>query len=61
MRQKRRRRLLRRWRWQCDLGEGQIGTLDYWGRRYEGGFMAAYEKIDVGIPYDGPEALLFNE
>jgi flavin reductase (DIM6/NTAB) family NADH-FMN oxidoreductase RutF len=31
------------------------------GRPYEGGFVAAYEAMSVGIPYDGPEALRFNE
>ena len=39
----------------------KVKPAHYCGRPYEGGFVAAYEKIDVGIPYDGPEALRFNE
>lgn len=39
----------------------KVKSAHYCGRPYEGGFVAAYEKIDVGIPYDGPEALRFNE
>lgn len=31
------------------------------GRPYGGGFVAAYEAITVGIPYDGPEAARFDE
>lgn len=39
----------------------KVKSAHYCGRPYEGGFVAAYEKMDVGIPYDGPEALRFNE
>jgi flavin reductase (DIM6/NTAB) family NADH-FMN oxidoreductase RutF len=32
----------------------------YCGRPYGSSFVAAWHKTDVSVPYDGPEALLFN-
>jgi hypothetical protein len=39
----------------------KVKPAHFCGRPYDGGFVAAYEKMDVGIPYDGPEALRFME
>jgi flavin reductase (DIM6/NTAB) family NADH-FMN oxidoreductase RutF len=38
-----------------------VKPAHFCGRPYGGGFVAAYEKLDVGIPYQGPEALRFDE
>ena len=39
----------------------KVKPAHFCGRPYGGGFVAAYQTMEVGIPYDGPEALRFEE
>jgi flavin reductase (DIM6/NTAB) family NADH-FMN oxidoreductase RutF len=39
----------------------RVKPAHFCGRPYGGGFVAAYQTMEVGIPYDGPEALRFME
>ena len=44
-----------------DVIWNRVKSAHFCGRPYGGGFVAAHEVMDVGIPYDGPEALRWNE
>ena len=44
-----------------DVIWGQVKSAHFCGRPYGGSFVAAHEVMTVGLPYDGPEALRFNE